>query len=71
MDLNCKVCKSDKIQKFAGELTTTPLSIESVKEAPVYVCQQVLICVDCGFAELVIPPQELERLRKLSRTISS
>jgi hypothetical protein len=30
-----------------------------------------LVCVDCGFAELVIPPRELERIKKISGAISS
>jgi hypothetical protein len=29
----------------------------------VYVCQDVLVCLDCGFAELLIPASQLELLK--------
>ena len=64
--MQCKVCKSQNLQRFAGELTASSLDIESVKVEPVYVCQPVLVCTDCGFAELVVPPQELQKLKKFS-----
>jgi hypothetical protein len=69
--VHCKVCNSENLCKFAGELTTSSLSMENVKADPIYVCQQVLVCMDCGFAEIIIPPQELERLKKISRTAGS
>jgi hypothetical protein len=69
--MQCKACRSDNVQKFAGELTASSLSVDNLKLAPVYVCQQVVVCVDCGFAELVVPPQELALLRKMSASIRS
>ncbi len=69
--MRCKVCESENLHRFAGELTTSSLSIHKVNADPVYVCQEVLVCVDCGFAELIIPPQELERLKRISGAVSS
>jgi len=67
--MQCKACRSENLQTFAGELTASSLSIGNLKSAPVYVCQQVVVCVDCGFAELVVPPQELAELKKMSASI--
>jgi hypothetical protein len=67
--VGCRNCKSNRLHRFAGELTASSLKIENVSAEPVYVCQEVLVCVDCGFTELLIPPQELDRLRKISAAV--
>jgi hypothetical protein len=60
----CKRCGSICQQEFSGELSASFPDIRDVSLRPVYVCQQVLICLDCGFAELMVPGPELERLRR-------
>lgn len=60
----CKACKSDNLQTLDGELTVSEPNPKRLKVAPVYICRSVLICLDCGFAELVIPADELRLLRK-------
>jgi hypothetical protein len=60
----CKQCGSIGQQEFSGELSASFPDIKEVSLWPVYVCQQVLICLKCGFAELMIPGSELERLRE-------
>jgi len=69
--MECKACRSENLQKFAGELTASSLSMHNLDSSPVYVCQQVVVCVDCGFAELVVPRQELELLKKMTASIRS
>ena len=69
--MQCKACRSENLRKFAGELTASSLSLDNIESAPVYVCQQVVVCVDCGFAELVVSPQELAELKKMSASIRS
>jgi hypothetical protein len=60
----CRVCGTDNLRKFGADLTANPMGIEGIKEPPVYICQQLLVCLDCGFAELRIPPAELMLLKK-------
>jgi hypothetical protein len=60
----CKSCASEKLQYFSGELSVASLSIEKLKQAPVYVVQKILVCLDCGYAELSVPAAELEQIRK-------
>ncbi|MGC1415347.1 MAG: hypothetical protein WA817_08705 [Candidatus Acidiferrum sp.] len=60
----CKSCGSDKQQYFSGELSVAFPAIEKLKQAPVYVLQKLLVCLDCGYAELIVPATELEQLRK-------
>jgi len=60
----CRVCKSENNQKFEGELTASLPDLKGLKVPPTYICQSVLVCLDCGFAELVIPTNELQALKK-------
>jgi len=60
----CKVCKSENLQRLDGELTLSQPVLKGLKVPPVYVCLSTLICLDCGFTELVIPTHELRLLRK-------
>jgi hypothetical protein len=64
--LNCKNCKSEDVRIFKGELTASSLRIKHVKNEPIYVCRAVLVCVECGLTELIIPSRELERFRRIS-----
>ena len=59
----CKVCKSENTQRFEGELTASLPDLKGLNVPPTYICQGVLVCLDCGFAELVIPTSELRALK--------
>ena len=59
----CKQCRSVAQKEFPAGLTVSFPDIKRLNVSPVYVCQHFLVCLDCGFAEQVIPAPELERLR--------
>jgi hypothetical protein len=59
----CKACNSENLQRLDGELTASLPSLKNLKVPPIYVCQSVLVCLDCGFTELVIPKTELLSLK--------
>jgi len=59
----CKVCGADNLRKFDADLTANSTNIQGIKAPPVYFCQQLLVCLDCGFAELRVPPTELMLLK--------
>lgn len=60
----CKACASELQQEFSGELSVAFPGVERLNLSPVYVCQKTLVCLDCGFTELVLPATELGKLRK-------
>lgn len=60
----CKKCGGVAEQKFDGELSVTFPDFKSRNVPPVYVCSSLLVCLDCGFAELMVPQTELDSLRK-------
>jgi hypothetical protein len=60
----CKRCASEAQQEFAGELSVIFPGPQGLNLSPVYICQHILVCSDCDFAEMVIPESELDRLRE-------
>jgi hypothetical protein len=62
--MTCKVCASENLQELAGELSASFPDMKRANIQPIYVCQQVVVCLDCGLAEIVIPAAELELLKR-------
>jgi hypothetical protein len=63
-DLACKMCASLNVQELTGELSASFPDIKRANLPPIYVCKEIVVCLDCGFTEIVIPASELERLKK-------
>ncbi len=60
----CLACSSENQQNFSGELIVAFPGLPRVNLRPVYACQKMLVCLDCGYTELVVPDPQLEKLRK-------
>jgi hypothetical protein len=60
----CRKCGGARQKVFNSELTLSDTDIKSVALAPVYVCNKLLVCLECGFAELTISEPDLDNLRK-------
>jgi len=60
----CKACSSENQRCFSGELTVAFPGVQRLNRSPIYVCQKTLVCLDCGYSELVFPATALEELRK-------
>jgi hypothetical protein len=59
----CKKCASVAQQDFAAGFSVVFPGLQRLNLSPVYICQNMFVCLDCGFTELVIPGPELDRLR--------
>jgi hypothetical protein len=70
-DMACKVCASDNQQKFPGEMNVGFPGINRVSLPSIYVSTALLVCLDCGYTEIVIPAIQLERLKEGIDTVSS
>ena len=62
--MTCKDCTSENQRHFPGELTFAFPRIERLKLSTGYVSPEILVCLDCGYTELVILELELKQLRK-------
>jgi hypothetical protein len=67
----CKGCGSANLQRLKGELSASFPDLRRANLPPIYICQEVTVCLDCGHAELVIPAPELERLKQGSAAAAS
>jgi hypothetical protein len=67
----CKVCASDNQQKFPGEMNVGFPGMNRVSLPSIYVSAALLVCLDCGYAEIVIPASRLERLKEGINTVRS
>jgi hypothetical protein len=62
--MTCK-CASKIERCFKSEMVLNLHELEDLSRGPVYVCQDMLVCLKCGHAQLTIPQAELERLATL------
>jgi hypothetical protein len=60
----CKKCASANDRSFKAELTVAFGEIESLNRSPVYMSQDILICLDCGHTELTFPAKALAQLQR-------
>jgi hypothetical protein len=59
----CKECGSESLIQLEAEVTASFRHVEDLKLPPVYFAQRLWVCLDCGSAELRVPPPQLESLR--------
>lgn len=61
--MGCKQCASDELTDFNAEVAIHFPGLKGLNEPPVWVFPKLLVCLQCGFAELVIPEEQIEQLR--------
>jgi hypothetical protein len=62
--MSCKKCASKNQRRFKSETTFAFRELENLNQTPIYTCQDVAVCLDCGHLELDLPPAKLELLRQ-------
>ena len=65
--MSCRKCESSNERSFKSEMTVVFRDLEHVDQAPVYICQDISVCLDCGHIELSLPPEKLEQLKPEGR----
>jgi hypothetical protein len=60
----CGKCRSSNQRGFKSELTVAFRDLANVNRSPVYVSQDISICLDCGHVELTVPRTQLEQLKQ-------
>jgi hypothetical protein len=64
LKMACKQCGAKNQQMFMAEVSCSFPGIEDSGKSPVYLCQSIFICLDCGHTELAIPAAELALLKE-------
>jgi hypothetical protein len=62
--VTCKSCGSDKQSKFTAETAIHFAGLNGLEEPIVWVFPELLVCLNCGNTEFVVPETELRLLEK-------
>ncbi len=62
--MSCKSCGSVEQKKFNAEMNLHLPGYENLDKATVWVFPEVVVCLDCGHAEFMVPAAELRALAK-------
>ena len=68
--MKCQVCGSQEQRKFPAEVVINFPGVENLKESPVLVFPQLLICIHCGRAEFAMPEAELRLLARANAAVA-
>lgn len=60
----CKSCGSASQRKFIGEMGIRSPGLKNIDKPTAWVFPELIVCLDCGTAEFVVPTPELRRLAK-------
>jgi hypothetical protein len=60
----CKSCGSENLGKFTGEIAIHFRGLKNINEPYVCLFPELVVCLNCGFAEFAVSESELRRLTK-------
>lgn len=60
--VECKLCGSKNRKKFPGEILVHFPGLKNIDKPAVFVFPELVICLECGFAEFVVQEAELRQL---------
>ena len=62
--LRCRACDSLDLARFTGEVVIHFPGLRNVDKPHVFVFPKLVVCLVCGFAQFVVPEEELGLLAK-------
>jgi hypothetical protein len=62
--MSCKSCGSANQRKLSGEIAIRFPGLKNIDKPVVWVFPEIVVCLDCGTAEFVVPEPELRLLAK-------
>jgi len=58
----CRACKSANQRAFPAEINLHFPGMQAIDTPTVWIFPEVCVCLDCGFAELMVPDAEVKTL---------
>jgi hypothetical protein len=59
----CKICNSDRQRFFPSEIAVHfPGGLDKLNKRQMLVYPQLLVCLNCGFTEFLLPKKDLRQL---------
>jgi len=62
--MSCRSCGLGNQTTFAAEISVHLVGLENINKPVVWVFPRLLVCMDCGFTELMLAENELRLLGK-------
>jgi predicted nucleic-acid-binding Zn-ribbon protein len=62
--MHCKSCGSENLGKFTGEIAIHSSGLKNINKPHVFVFPELVVCLNCGFAEFAVQETELRLLTK-------
>jgi hypothetical protein len=60
--MTCKLCGSANQDTFVAEMGIHAPKLKNIDEPVAWVFPEVMVCLDCGFAEFIVPASEVRLL---------
>jgi hypothetical protein len=60
----CKSCGSINQDKFIGEMGIRSPGLKYIDKPAVFLFPELIVCLNCGAAEFVVPESELRQLAR-------
>ena len=61
----CKSCASVNQSKFTGEIGIHFPGLKNIDKSVVWVFPELIVCLDCGTAEFLVPAENLQEVLKI------
>ena len=62
--MRCRSCGFANLRKFKGEMGIHSPGLNNIDKPVVWVFPDLVVCLDCGFAEFTVPEAELRQLAR-------
>ena len=62
--MTCKTCSSEEVREFNGEIALHFPGLDGLTKPIVWVFPKVLVCLDCGSTNFVIPEGGIKVLKE-------
>jgi hypothetical protein len=62
--MSCAQCTSDRGRIFNSKMAVHFSGLSGIDKPPVFAATEILICLECGFAEFVLPEAQIRELRE-------
>jgi hypothetical protein len=60
--MSCPACALDNQKEFSAEMVVHLGGLRNIDRPGVWIFQNLLVCLDCGFAQFMVPKSELALL---------
>ena len=69
--VDCRSCQSANLKTFSAEMGIHFPGLKNLDKPVVWVFPSLVICLDCGFSEFVVPEEQRAKLNDIPKSESA